>query len=105
MQIQINTDHNVEGHERFAEHVQGVVENSLGRFAQDITRVEVHLSDQNTEKGGQNDKRCVMEARLQGREPLAVSHDAATVGQAVDGAAQKLKRSVETTLDRLRSHR
>lgn len=105
MLIQINTDHNVEGREKLAEYVQGVVEETLGRFAGDITRVEVHLSDQNTDKGGQDDKRCVMEARLQGRDPIAVSDDAATLGQAVDGAAQKLKRSVESTLDRLRSHR
>jgi ribosome-associated translation inhibitor RaiA len=105
MQIQINTDHNIEGHEKLAAHVQGLVEATLGRFVRDITRVEVHLSDQNAQSTSQDDKRCVMEARLEGRDPVAVSHDAASLGQAVDGAAQKLKRSVESTLDRSRAHR
>ena len=32
MQIQINTDHNIEGHEALAAQVSGVVENALSRF-------------------------------------------------------------------------
>jgi ribosome-associated translation inhibitor RaiA len=105
MQIQINTDRNVEGHEQFAARVTGVVESALSRFSDRITRVEVHLSDENSGKSGQDDKRCMMEARLEGRQPTAVTHQAATLDQAVDGAADKLKRSLESTLARLREHR
>jgi ribosome-associated translation inhibitor RaiA len=105
MQIQIHTDHNIDGHAKLAEHVKAVVEGTLGRFVADITRVEVHLSDQNSGKGGEDDKRCVMEARLEGRGPTAVTHQAATVGQAVAGAAHKLERSLDSTLERLRTHR
>lgn len=104
MQIQLNTDHNIEGNEKLAEHVKGVVEDTLGRFGGDITRVEVHLSDQNAGKPGTDDKRCVMEARLEGRKPTAVTHDAGTVGEATAGAAEKLARAVESTLERLRHH-
>jgi hypothetical protein len=42
----------------------------------------------------------MMEARLQGRQPTVVTHQATTIDQAVDGAAGKLKRSVERTFDR-----
>ena len=105
MQIQINTDHNIEGREALAAHVSGVVENALSRFSDQVTRVEVHLSDENSNKGGQNDMRCVMEARLQGRQPVAVTHQAATLHQAVDGAADKLTRLVEGTIGRLRYQR
>ena len=105
MQIQINTDRNVQGHEQFAARVTGVVESALSRFSDRITRVEVHLSDENSGKSGQDDKRCMMEARLEGRQPTAVTHHAATLDQAVDGAADKLKRSLESTLARLREHR
>lgn len=108
MQIQVNTDHNIEGHEQFASHVRGIVESALNRFSERITRVEVHLSDENGGKGGQADKRCVMEARLEGRQPTAVTHHAATVDQAIDGAADKLVSSIDSTLGRLRdqnSHR
>jgi hypothetical protein len=67
--------------------------------------VEVHLSDENGDKGGQNDKRCVMEARLQGRQPVAVTYRAATVEEAVDGAAGELTRLIENTLGRLHDQR
>jgi ribosomal subunit interface protein len=105
MHIQINTDHNIAGREQLAIHVKGVVESVLGRFSDRITRVEVHLSDQNSDKSGQDDKRCMMEARLKGRQPTAVSHRAASLGDAVDGAIDKLKRSLERTLERLKDDR
>jgi ribosome-associated translation inhibitor RaiA len=101
MHIQINTDHNIEGHEALAAQVSGVVENALSRIRDHITRVEVHLSDEDSDKGGQNEKRCVMEARLEGRQPVAVTNQAETLNQAVDGAADKLARLIESTLGRL----
>lgn len=104
MQIQINTDSNIEGREKLAAHVTGVVEHALGRFRERITRVEVHLSDENAEKNSANDKRCVMEARLEGRQPTAATHRAATLHEAVKGAAEKLERSIDSTLERLQGH-
>lgn len=101
MQIQINTDKNVDGREQFAAQARSVVEGALDRFRDRITRVEVHISDENGKKSGPNDKRCMMEIRIEGRTPSAVTHDAATVEDAVDGAADKLAKAVEHTLDRL----
>lgn len=101
MHIQINTDHNIDGHEGLATQVKSVVADALSRFSDRITRVEVHLSDQNSDKSGQVDKRCVMEARIEGRQPTAVTNDAANVADAVHGAADKMKRSLASTLDRL----
>ena len=102
MLVQINADHNIEGCEALAAHVRGVVASALDRFSDHITRVEVHLGDETGHKSGQDDKRCVMEARLQGRQPVAVTHHAATLHQAVDGTADRLTRLVESTLARLR---
>ena len=102
MHIQINTDRNIKGSEDFATRVKDAVESALSRFSDRITRVEVHLSDQNSDKSGQEDKRCIMEARLEGRPPTAVTHQAASLDDAVDGAAAKLKRSIESTLERLK---
>jgi ribosomal subunit interface protein len=103
MHIQINTDSNIEGREELATHVERVVESVLSRFSKRITRVEVHLSDQNGDKNGH--KRCMMEARLQGRQPTAATHEAASLDDAVSGAADKLKRSLESTLERLKEDR
>jgi ribosome-associated translation inhibitor RaiA len=105
MHIQINTDRNIEGREALAARVSRVVESTLSRISDHITRVEVHLSDENSDKkGGDNNMRCLMEARLQGRQPVAVTHQAATLDQAVDGAADKLIRLIESALGRLRDH-
>ena len=101
MQIQINTDHNIADREALSAHVSDVVTNALVRASDHITRVEVHLSDENGDKSGPNDKRCVMEARLEGRQPVAVTHQATTVDQGVEGAAHKLSRLIESTLGRL----
>ena len=101
MQIQVNTDHTIEGHEALADRIRGVVENALSRMSDHITRVEVHLTDERGPKSGKNDKRCMMEVRLEGRQPIAVTDEAGTVHLAVDGAAEKLARLIEHTLGKL----
>lgn len=102
MQIQVNTDNHIASGEKLTRHVGAVVEGALGRFGDRITRVEVHLTDENSSsKSGDNDKRCVMEARLAGLQPITVSDQGATVEQALDGAADKLEKSLSRTLERL----
>ena len=102
MQIQINTDHNIEGHQALVNQVSDVVEHVLSRFSDHITQVDVHLSDENSDKkGGYDDMRCKIEAHLEGRPPIAVTHQANTLEQAVDGAASKLANLIESTLGRM----
>ncbi len=109
MQVQINTGHNIEGHEALGTYVSGVVEESLSRFSDRLTNVDVHLSDENSDKkGGGDDMRCMIEVRLAGSQPLAVTHQAKILDQAVDGAAEKLTHLIEHTIGRLEhqaSHR
>lgn len=105
MQIQVHTDHTLEGGEKFIAYVTGVVEGAMSRLSARISRIEVHVSDQNGSKTGQHDKRCMMEARLEGHPPIAVTHKAASVDEAVDGAATKLQQSLRATIDRLQELR
>lgn len=102
MQIQTNTASPISGSESLTTLAKTIVEGALARFSDQITRVELHISDENGPRGGLDDKRCVMEARLEGRQPLAVTHQAATIEQAITGAADKLKRAIDSTLGRLR---
>ena len=102
MEIQINTDNNIEGSDELIQQTQAVVESALERFAERITRVEVHLSDENSSHKGGIDKRCVMEARLEGMQPLAVTEQADHMEQAVKGAADKLEKMIDHELGRLR---
>jgi hypothetical protein len=103
MQIQINTDRNIDGNEQLAAETRATVSGALDRFSSRISRVEVHLSDENSAKGG-NDKRCVIEVRVEGLRPVAVTHQATTVQQAVVSAADKMKAVLDSTLSRLRGH-
>jgi ribosome-associated translation inhibitor RaiA len=105
MQVQFNTDESVEGREAMARHATEVVDRVLGRFSDHVTRVEIHVSDVNGEKGGQDDKRCLMEARIAGRQPVAVSEQAGSVHQAIDGATQKLRRSLDGILGKVADKR
>jgi len=106
MIIQVNTDRNIEGTRELAQQIKTVVGDGLERFGGKITRVEVHLSDENsTKKSGTQDMRCLLEARLAGLQPLAVSHQAETMEQAVDGAVDKLLHSLDATLGKLDSRR
>lgn len=105
MKIQVNTDVNVDGNEAVVTAVSATVERALQRFAEHVTRVEVHLSDENGDKGGQRDQRCMMEARLEGRQPVAVTENAATREQATRGAAAKLARLLNSEIGRLQRDR
>jgi hypothetical protein len=80
------------------------LEQVLGRFADRITRLEVHLSDQNSQKGGLNDMGCMIEARLEGRQPIAVRAREATLERAISSAAQKMKSALDTELGRARPY-
>jgi len=102
MKVQINTNKNVDSNESFAAYIRGTVEAVLDRSKDVISRVEVHVSDESGHKRGHNDKRCMMEARIEGIQPIAISHHAETLDLAIDGAAEKLNSLIEGTLGRQR---
>ena len=104
MQIQINTDNNVSFGEKQMDYSISIITKELQRFAQHITRIEVHLTDENGGKDGPNDKRCVMEARPEGLKPIAVTEQSDTLEKAITGAIDKLKSSLDSTLGRLKEH-
>ncbi len=102
MKIQINTDNHIAGREALTRQAEATVASALGHLAEHITRVEVHLSDENGKKTGGRDKRCMMDARLEGHQPIAVTDESDSLYEAIAGAADKLKRSLDHTLSRLR---
>lgn len=101
MQIQINTGHNVDIDDQLRADVEDAVHDALDRFEDRITRVEVHLTDENAGKGGR-DSRCVIEARVAGVPPVAVDETALSAREAVRGAAGKLERALETRFAKAR---
>ncbi len=101
MQVQVNTDNNIDGSAKLIDGIEAELIDSLGRFGDQITRVEVHLRDLNGPKTAGDDKSCLLEARLAGRQPVVVSHEAGSLRQAIDGATDKLERALDKLLGRL----
>lgn len=105
MLILVHTDGNISGREAMADSVKRVVTSALGDLGDHITRVEVHLSDEDGKKHGQDDVRCMLEARVEGRQPMAVTHHDSSVSEAVDGAAELLRRALDTAFARVEHRR
>lgn len=101
MQIHTHADKNIEGGERLSLHVQTLLQAKLSRFREHITRVEAHLSDESSQKARDDSKKCVLEARPAGMQPLVVTHFAETLDQVINGATEKMERLLESTFGQL----
>lgn len=104
MTIQFNTDKTINGDEEKERYFTALVADELNRFSSQITRIEVHLSDENGKKDGLNNIRCLMEARLEGKQPIAVTNQSDTLEQAVSGAIDKLVALLETITGKERNY-
>ncbi len=104
MTIQFNADNNLTVHESFRDKLDEMLNIELNRFDEFITRLEVHLSDENGGKPGQDDKKCLLEARVKGKDPIAVTAYAANYELAVADAAEKLKKALDKMVDKMQSH-
>lgn len=104
MKIQFNTDKNIEGNERLETFFAAELEKELARFEEKITRIEVHFGDENSDKGGVNDKRCLIEVRPANLQPLAVTAHANTIEKAFSSAVEKIKKTLTTTFEKLSVH-
>ena len=105
MQVLLNTDHHIVASAELTARVEADVAAAVERFGERLTRVEVHLNDENAGKAGAADKRCLMEARVRGHPPVAVSAKAEDYGLAVAAAADKLARALDSALGRLDDRR
>jgi ribosome-associated translation inhibitor RaiA len=100
MQVQVNSNQVTAG-VGLHDWVGTTVEDALERFDDLLTRVEVHVSDENADKSGAQDKRCQIEARPKGHTPVSVTHKAESLDQAVQGAADKMRHALEHLMGRL----
>ncbi len=107
MIIDISSDSSMDTSSDLHEYIKSTVEKEYSRFVDDITRVEVHLSDENGPKGSDSfgDKRCMIEVRLRGMQPLAVTNHAENIHKAIIGACEKSTRAIDSALGKKREHR
>ena len=100
MQVQVNTDDHIQGGESLAQWVQEEAGTRLARFKENVTRLEVFLTDLDSSKSGVNDKRCRLEARVVSRQPVTVTADADKMAAAFIAAVEKLARALDNDLGR-----
>ena len=98
MHIQVTTDNHVTGSEGLTSHIETVVGDAMKRFGTRVTRVDVHLGDHNSHKGGA--QWCAIEAKLAGLQPLAAKAEAPSLNQAIDAAAAKLLKVLDHAIGR-----
>ena len=103
MMIQFNTDNIISGNKEYTAPLETLIAEQLQRFEEYISRIEVHLGDENSHKQGTDDIRCMIEARLEGFQPVAVTNHSDDQYYAVKGAIDKLKSVLDTKLGKLRS--
>ena len=102
MIIQLNTDNNIDENEMLEVFVNTSITDELARFKDNITRVKVHLSDKSVDKSGMKDKRCMLEASLGNREPIAVVCNSDTIEHALFDTLEKLNVFMKTTESKLK---
>ena len=105
MQIHVNTDRQIQGGDSLARWIEEEALSRLSRFRDQVTRVEVFLTDEDSGKSGNNDKRCRLEARPAGRQPVTVSATADKLADAFTGAVDKLHRALDADLGRSKNHK
>jgi hypothetical protein len=105
MQIQVNTDDNLTGREALVTRIQDEVSAGLSRFNEYLTRIEIHLGDENAGKSGSTDKRCMIEARPAGQPPVSVTHHAASIDEAFKGALRKVRGALDSRIGHLHDHK
>jgi ribosome-associated translation inhibitor RaiA len=103
MKIQLNTDKNIQGTETLETTVSEKINHELKHFADKISRIEVHLSDQNALKGGPNDIQCKIEARVEGMQPVIVVSKNGSKEKAVDVAVDKMKATLRTVFGKMKN--
>jgi hypothetical protein len=53
-----------------------------------------------SKKSGGRDKRCAIEARMAGLDPITVTDEGSSLEQVLEGAADKLQKTLDRTLGR-----
>lgn len=100
MQIQLNTDRHLEKSESLQEYVEKELSDRLSNHVERLTRIEVHIGDENADKESPTDKFCTLEARPRGMDPIVVKHNADTMHDAITGAASRMERVLRKSFEK-----
>ena len=104
MEIIINSDNEVKMDQAAKDYFRDEIQSSLKRFEDYVTRFEVFFSDESSNKDTPGDQKCVIEARLKGRNPESVSNNHSAQKAAFDGAVSKIRTVLDRVIAQQRGH-
>lgn len=104
MQTEIHISHSLNASEGLREHIDRRLGYALGRFGERISRVSVHISDENGPRGGV-DTRCKMHVTLRPHGTLHIEQDDSNAETAVEVASMRLGQAIRRELERQRTAR
>ncbi|MDQ8936507.1 HPF/RaiA family ribosome-associated protein [Acinetobacter rudis] len=100
MNIEIRTDKNIQNSERLITYIREELNQEFQRHSERITQFSVHMSDENGDKGGEDDIRCMIEAKAAGLKPVVVTHKAHNIDTALHGAIDRVKRGLKHAFEK-----
>lgn len=95
----------IERSDALDETVRAQLERAAGRHFDRITRFEVHLADTNAHKKGAGDRRCRVEARPRGLDPILAEDEGDDMYTVVKRAAEKISRALTRRFEKLDEYR
>jgi hypothetical protein len=101
MIVQVNTGNTIDGNAAMTDSLETLTRDRLARFADKLTRVEIHVTDENGPRESGDDKQCVIEARPTGLGPVKVTDTAGSIHQATVGALGKMVSALDRTYGKL----
>lgn len=105
MIVQVNTGNTIEGSAAMTDGLETLIRDRLSRFEDKLTRVEIHVTDDNAGREAGDDKQCVIEVRPTGLGPVKVTDTARSVHQATVGALGKMVTALDRTYGKLTSRK
>ncbi|MBM3928563.1 MAG: HPF/RaiA family ribosome-associated protein [Sphingomonadales bacterium] len=105
MLVQINTDSRVEGPQDVTASYEERVQERLSRFADRLTRVEVHVRDADGHRNGPRGIEVALEARPAGGQPITVTDHGSDPAATLNGALRKAVDALDRTFGKLDSVR
>ena len=96
--IILNADENLAIGEDAGDAIKKLITEQLSRYGKHISRLDVHIADENGIKEGFNDIRCMLVAHVEGKEPVVVTNIADTLDPSVDGAIEKMQHALSSMI-------
>ncbi|MDQ8023570.1 MAG: hypothetical protein REI94_17150 [Moraxellaceae bacterium] len=104
MRIEVSIDTRAADRTSVMAALAAEVEAGLKHYRMRLTSAQLHLRDTNGPRAGV-DHRCALEVRPAGSDPIAVTHEAATVNESVKGAIAKMNQRLATVFGKLETVR